>query len=87
MTHVITRLAAAILVVFCPAAQVQAADPLPSWNEGATKQSIIDFVSKGDQGRRAGLRRRRRSASPPSTMTARCGSSSRYFQFVFAIDG
>ena len=46
MTHVITRLAAAILVVFCPAAQVQAADPLPSWNDSATKQSIIDFVSK-----------------------------------------
>ena len=46
MTHVITRLAAAILVVFCPAAQVQAADPLPSWNDGATKQSIIEFVTK-----------------------------------------
>jgi len=46
MTHVITRLAAAILVVFCPAAQVQAADPLLSWNDSATKQSIIDFVSK-----------------------------------------
>jgi hypothetical protein len=25
---------------------VSATDPLPSWNEGATKQSIIDFVNK-----------------------------------------
>ena len=27
-------------------AAAQAADPLPSWNEGKTKQSIIDFVEK-----------------------------------------
>jgi hypothetical protein len=25
---------------------VQAADPLPSWNEGKTKQSIVDFVAR-----------------------------------------
>ena len=24
----------------------QAADPLPSWNEGKSKKSIIDFVAK-----------------------------------------
>ena len=24
----------------------QAADPLPSWNEGKTKQSILEFVAK-----------------------------------------
>src|SRR5262245_56124762 len=27
-----------------PALHAQAADPLPSWNEGATKQAILDFV-------------------------------------------
>ena len=27
-------------------AAAQAADPLPSWNEGKTKQSIVDFVAK-----------------------------------------
>src|SRR5258707_11675260 len=26
-------------------AQAQAADPLPSWNEGRTKQSILEFVA------------------------------------------
>ena len=26
-------------------AQAQAADPLPSWNDGRTKQSILDFVA------------------------------------------
>ena len=33
----------AVLVLACP---VAAADPLPSWNEGKTKQAIIDFVAK-----------------------------------------
>src|SRR4051812_34980648 len=28
------------------AASAQAADPLPSWNEGSTKQSILAFVSR-----------------------------------------
>ena len=28
------------------AAAVHAADPLPSWNEGAAKQSIVQFVEK-----------------------------------------
>ncbi|TWT73198.1 HAD family hydrolase [Allorhodopirellula solitaria] len=27
-------------------APLQAADPLPSWNDGTTKQSIVDFVNK-----------------------------------------
>ena len=27
-------------------AAVQGADPLPSWNDGPTKQSIIDFVTR-----------------------------------------
>ena len=33
----------------------RAADPLPSWNEGKAKQSIIDFVEKGHEPRLAGL--------------------------------
>ena len=31
--------------IFSPAAAQTAADPLPSWNDGASKQSIIDFVT------------------------------------------
>ena len=33
-----------IVVVFLYAATAQAADPLPSWNDGPTKQAIITFV-------------------------------------------
>jgi len=29
----------------CPPAAAQSGDPLPSWNAGKTKQSIVDFVS------------------------------------------
>jgi phosphoglycolate phosphatase-like HAD superfamily hydrolase len=38
---------AAVMLALCAAASARAADdPLPSWNDGATKQSIIDFVTK-----------------------------------------
>ena len=51
-------------------------DPLPSWNDGATKQSITDFVARVTaQGGPDFVPPA--SASPPSTTTARCGSSSR----------
>ena len=52
-------------------------DPLPSWNDGAAKKSIIDFVARVTTQGGARFRCRARSASPPSTMTARCGPSSR----------
>ncbi len=35
-----------VLVVLGGTVTAQAADPLPSWNDGKTKQSIIDFVEK-----------------------------------------
>jgi phosphoserine phosphatase len=35
-----------ILFVACTQTQNEATDPLPSWNEGESKQSIIDFVTK-----------------------------------------
>ena len=51
-------------------------DPLPSWNEGATKSSILEFVARvTTQGGPSSSRSI--SASRPSTMTARSGSSSR----------
>jgi phosphoglycolate phosphatase-like HAD superfamily hydrolase len=38
---------AAVLLALCSAADARAADdPLPSWNDGPTKQSIIDFVTR-----------------------------------------
>ena len=48
---------------------------------------IIDFVDQGHQGGRSGLCDSPRAVSPPSTMTARSGSSMpMYNQFVFALD-
>ena len=53
------------------------ADPLPSWNDGATK-AVDHQVRRPRHARRAGRTScRPPSASPPSTTTARCGSSSR----------
>jgi hypothetical protein len=42
--------ASLLLVVFGTSARAQSPpperDPLPSWNQGATKQSIVEFVQK-----------------------------------------
>ena len=35
-----------IILFSCTEKSVQKSDPLPSWNDGKTKQSIIDFVTK-----------------------------------------
>jgi hypothetical protein len=51
------RLAILSLVAACclGSAAAQAPDPLPSWNDGAVKRSIADFVPR-DHARRRGLR-------------------------------
>jgi phosphoglycolate phosphatase-like HAD superfamily hydrolase len=48
VAHWMKRFAfAAVLVALCITSIARAADdPLPSWNDGVTKQSIIDFVAK-----------------------------------------
>ena len=51
------------------------ADPLPSWNEGRAKTSILHFVGKVTK-EGAPISSRRPSASPPSTTTGRSGPSS-----------
>jgi len=38
-------LAAVICALVCTTAVAQSADPLPSWNAGAVKQSILEFVA------------------------------------------
>jgi len=60
-----------------PAAPAAAlADPLPSWNDGASKKAILDFVTRvTSQGNADYVPPR--SASRPSTTTARCGPSTR----------
>jgi phosphoglycolate phosphatase-like HAD superfamily hydrolase len=34
-----------LVAAFCAAAHAQAAEPLPSWNDGAAKKSIVEFVT------------------------------------------
>jgi phosphoglycolate phosphatase-like HAD superfamily hydrolase len=48
LVRLTTRLARALLLSLCIAANIAATpnDPLPSWADGPTKQSIIDFVAK-----------------------------------------
>ena len=47
MTQWLRRLVVLSLFALCVTSPVQAADdPLPSWNDGPTKQSIIDFVAR-----------------------------------------
>jgi hypothetical protein len=42
---VMYRIFASLFLVFCVAANVEAADdPLSSWNDGPAKQAIVDFV-------------------------------------------
>ena len=52
-------------------------DALPSWNDGADKQSIVHFVGARDGPGRRRISSPRQNASPCSTTTARCGPSSR----------
>ena len=52
-------------------------DPLPSWNDGPAKKAILEFVQATTTQGESEVRARRASASPPSTRTARCGSSTR----------
>ena len=53
-----------------------AADPLPSWNEGTSKQAIVAFVEKVTKEGSPDFVPCR-SGSPRSTTTARYGASSR----------
>ncbi len=63
------------------------ADPLPSWNDGPAKQAIVDFVQRDHDQGEPEVRARRRSASPRSTRTARCGSSiPMYTQVIYCLE-
>ena len=42
----ITAVALGLALIFSDLAMAQTTDPLPSWNDGKAKQSIIDFVKK-----------------------------------------
>jgi len=46
MSKMIRRLIALAAIFFVSTASAQEPDPLPSWNDGASKQAIVDFVTK-----------------------------------------
>ena len=80
----VTTLACALALVTTIA---QAADPLPSWNDGKAKKAIVGLRRESDEGRLAATSCRQPSASPPSTTTARSGPSSRCISnSLFALD-
>ena len=79
--RIVLIIAATVAILFGPTlpilGQAQAqTDPLPSWNEGATKRAITDFVARVTrQGGPDFVPPA--SASRRSTTTGRCGSSIR----------
>ena len=68
------------------AALAQPADPLPSWNDGPTKQGIIDFVTKvTKEGAPDFVPVDQRIATFDNDGTLWC-EQPMYFQFLFALD-
>ena len=66
---------------------MRANDPLPSWNDGATKQAIIDFVTEvTKEGGPDFVRPAERIATFDNDGTL-WAEQPMYIQFVFAIDG
>jgi hypothetical protein len=72
------------LLVF--SASARADDPLPSWNDGATKQSIVDFVAKvTKEGSSDFVPVAERIATFDNDGTLWC-EQPMYFQLIFALD-
>src|SRR5207249_10032898 len=78
-------IALAWLVVFMTT-NALAADPLPSWNEGAVKQSIVEFVAKvSKEGSPDFVPPAERIATFDNDGTLWC-EQPMYFQLLFALD-
>jgi haloacid dehalogenase-like hydrolase len=86
--HSPNLLAAALLaaVTFTTATIARAQDPLPSWNDGAAKKSIIDFVEKATkEGSSDFVPPAERIATFDNDGTLWC-EQPMYFQLFFALD-
>ncbi|HXV26252.1 MAG TPA: haloacid dehalogenase-like hydrolase, partial [Alphaproteobacteria bacterium] len=46
MSNFFRPLIAIVAIVTLSTAALAESDPLPSWNDGQTKQSIVDFVTR-----------------------------------------
>jgi len=81
----LATIALACMVVFVTIT-AQAADPLPSWNDGATKKSITDFVAKvTKEGSSDFVPPEERIATFDNDGTLWC-EQPMYFQLLFALD-
>jgi hypothetical protein len=77
---------ALLAVVLAGQTTTQAQDPLPSWNEGKAKQSIVDFVAKvTKEGSSDFVPPNERIATFDNDGTLWC-EQPMYFQFLFALD-
>ena len=75
-----------IWLLACAATGAQSADPLPSWNDGTTKQSILDFVgSIATEGSPQYVPSSDRIATFDNDGTL-WAEQPLYFQFLFALD-
>ncbi|MBS0233443.1 MAG: haloacid dehalogenase-like hydrolase [Proteobacteria bacterium] len=74
-----------LLIVTCLAGAAQS-DPLPSWNDGPTKQSIIDFVGRVAESGGADFVPEARRVAVFDNDGALWAEQPIYFQLAFAID-
>src|SRR5947207_7144920 len=75
-----------LAIVIAGLTTAYAQDPLPSWNDGAAKKSITDFVAKvTKEGSREFVKPAERIAVFDNDGTLRCEQPA-YFQLLFALD-
>ena len=74
----------AVFMAGIPISQSQAADPLPSWNEGAAKRAIVSFVQKVTQPGKDYVRPEERIATFDNDGTLWV-EQPLYFQFIFML--
>jgi len=85
MNNIVSATALLLLCAACATAQTPS-DPLPSWNSGATKNAIIEFVAKTTKAGSSGfVPAPERIATFDNDGTLWC-EQPMYFQFLFALD-
>jgi phosphoglycolate phosphatase-like HAD superfamily hydrolase len=78
--------AVAASVLLSPGRILAEADPLPSWNEGAAKQTIVDFVSKVTKSDSADFVAPERRIATFDNDGTLWSEQPLYFQMAFALD-
>jgi phosphoglycolate phosphatase-like HAD superfamily hydrolase len=74
------------LLILLAAANSRAADPLPSWNDGKTKQAIVAFVQKVTEAGGAGFVPQDQRIATFDNDGTLWGEQPVYFQLLFAVD-